>query len=89
MVLAVADPLAGMLHARSRRRFLRKSLEGSLVFFLVSLLVLSFLWPWPQALFVSFGAMWLENVSPLDDNFVLPLAVSGALYVWPKVLGLF
>ena len=81
LVLALGDPIAGIFHARSKKKFLKKSLLGSLSLALISFVVLDFLWPWPVSLVTAFAASLVENLCPGNDNFVLPLFVSGLLFV--------
>ncbi len=79
LVLAIADPVAGFFHARSRRTFLKKTLAGTLAFFFLSWALLGAFWgPW-KALGAALSAAILENLSPLNDNFLLPLFVSAFL----------
>ncbi len=80
VVLAVADPLAG-LGGRlwPTPAFLRKTLSGTLVCFVSTTLIF---WLWKITLLKALGGAiltaLLENLSPVDDNLVLPLGV-GAL----------
>ncbi len=84
LVLAIADPLAscaGVLFGR--HRLLRKSLEGTAVFFLVSssIFYLAGL-PLRSALFLAVLAALLENLSPINDNLLLPLGVSALCHLF-------
>ncbi len=80
LVLALADPLAGIAGTLCPRpAFLKKTLFGTLTFGLVAALIFGVAgFPWAKALWVGGLAALLENLSPLDDNFVLPVGV-GAL----------
>jgi len=88
-VLALADPVAGVIHVRSTRRFLRKSLEGTLCFFLLTFVILrAGGWGGETSLAVSLILALLENLSPLDDNFLLPVAASFLLFLFGSRAGL-
>lgn len=92
VVLAVADPAAGLVGRRFGRIRLRvgRSLEGTLAFFLVgaagAFAVLTALSPapLPTRLFVAVvaglaGAVTELFSSRLDDNFTIPVAVAAAV----------
>ncbi len=78
LVLAIADPLASLVGmALGRHRLFRKSLEGTVAFFLVSLSIFFLAdLPLKAALPLALFSALLENLSPINDNFLLPLAVS-------------
>ncbi len=78
LVLAIADPLASLIGIKfGRHRFFRKTLEGTLMFFLVSTLILYFSKePLQSAILIGIICALSENIIPFNDNFVLPLIVS-------------
>lgn len=77
LVLAVVDPVAGILHVRSQKRLGRKSALGTLVFFgLCFGLLLAGGWGAWKAFGTALLAAGVENLSPLNDNLLLPLTVS-------------
>lgn len=76
-IVAVADPLCSLAGLQwGRTKILGKSLEGSSVFFAVSLLILSF-FPFPMyvRLIAALGATLTELFTPkwLDDNLSIPI----------------
>jgi len=72
-VLAVADPLAGIVYSFKGR----KHPSGSVAFFLVSVFVLILLGRNPcEALVIAGIAALAERFSPADDNLVIPPAVA-------------
>lgn len=84
-VLAIADPAAGLVgRTIGRIRMLKgRTLEGSLVFFLVALLVIALTSPLPLelCLLVALGATAAEAIEiPPNDNVRVPL-VTGLLLV--------
>lgn len=83
LVLAIADPLASLVGtAIGRHRFLRKSLEGTVAFFLMSLLIFYLTgFAFKSALFLALLSAFLENLSPVNDNFILPLGVSAMCHL--------
>ncbi|MDZ7780967.1 MAG: hypothetical protein U5R14_13690 [Gemmatimonadota bacterium] len=82
LVLALADPTASYVGRRwGRRPFLGGSMEGSAVFFLVTLAVLLPRHPWAVALAVALPITVLERRAwPLDDNLAIPVACSVLLH---------
>ncbi len=84
VVLAVGDAfstLVGVKHGR--RKLLGRSLEGSLAFFLSSLLVLLFPYGFLKAFLFSFVGALTELLSrKVDDNLSIPLAVSLSCYLF-------
>jgi len=82
LVLALADPAASYFGTRwGRRAFLGGSIEGSLLFFGVSLAVLLPRHDWRTALGVAALVTLVERGSwPLDDNLTVPVAC--ALGIW-------
>jgi dolichol kinase len=76
-VLAVADPLAAVAgNLRSRPRLLRKTLCGTMVFWgTATLLFMAGGFAWQKAFLLGGLSALLENLSPLDDNLVLPVGV--------------
>jgi len=79
-IIAIADPLcslAGLTWGRTKIR--GKSLEGSSVFFAVSLLILSFFsFPIHVRLITAFIVTLIELFTPqwLDDNFSIPIGTA-------------
>lgn len=82
LVLALADPAASYFGRRwGRRPFLGGSLEGSAVFFLVTLATLLPRHPWTIALAVALPVTLLERRSwPVDDNLAIPVGCSVLLH---------
>ena len=81
LVLSLADTAAALVGIPlGKHRFLKKSLEGSLAFFVVTNLILW--WYFPDLLWMLLiaGVVTLAEAYPfgLDDNFVIPL-LTGAL----------
>jgi dolichol kinase len=101
LVLALADPAAGLLGRRFGRTRLRagRSLEGTLAFFVVGALA-AFAWlsgtsalPAPSALILgvaggSVGALTELASTRLDDNFTIPVAVAVAVATAQLILPL-
>lgn len=81
LMLALADPAASWVGRRwGRRPFLGGSVEGTVVFLAVSVVLLLFLHPWPVAVGAALATTLSERLAwPLDDNFAVP--VTGALVV--------
>ena len=86
LILALADPVASYLGRRyGRRPFLGGSVEGSLVFLLMALLVLGLRHPPLAAVPTAILATLAERRSwPLDDNLTLaPVTAAGlTLMMW-------
>lgn len=82
-VVALADPLSSLAGRQwGKTRIFGKSIEGSSVFFVVSLLVLSaFTFSFPVRVIASLVATLTELFTPkwLDDNFTIPLITAAAL----------
>lgn len=91
VVLAVADPAAGVIGRRFGRTRLRagRSLEGSLAFVAagtlaaVAWLAVTSTSPWPPRALVAFagataGALAEIGSTRLDDNFTIPVTVTAA-----------
>lgn len=78
LVLALSDPAASYFGRRwGRRPFLGGSVEGSLLFLLVTLAVLAPRHGWAVALAAALPVTLLERRSwPLDDNFTVPVATA-------------
>jgi dolichol kinase len=78
LVLAFSDPAASYFGQRwGRRPFLGGSVEGSLLFFMVTVAVLVPRHGWAVALAVALPVTLLERRSwPLDDNFTVPVATA-------------
>lgn len=76
LVMALSDPAASYFGQRwGRRPFLGGSVEGSTLFLLVALAVLTPRHGWWLALAVAVPVTVLERRSwPLDDNLVVPVA---------------
>ena len=79
-IVAIADPLCSLAGMKwGKTKMLGKSLEGSSVFFVVSLLILSvFTFPVHVRLITSFVATLTELLTPkwLDDNLTIPLVTA-------------
>lgn len=78
LVLALSDPAASYFGRRwGTRPFLGGSVEGSLLFLMVTLAVLTPRHGWAVALAVALPVTLLERRSwPLDDNFTVPVATA-------------
>lgn len=78
LVLAFSDPAASYFGRRwGTRPFLGGSVEGSVLFLLVTLAVLAPRHGWAIALAVALPVTLLERRSwPLDDNFTVPVATA-------------
>ncbi|MFN3946590.1 MAG: diacylglycerol/polyprenol kinase family protein [Aquificaceae bacterium] len=81
VVLAVGDAFAGLVGVRyGKRKIGKKSLEGSLAFFLSTFLVLLPFVGMGKAFWVSFVCALVEVLPfKMDDNFTIPLT-AGFLY---------
>lgn len=81
LTLALADPAASVAGRKwGRRRLGAGSVEGSLVFFLVASVTLSFFVSWPVALAGALATASVEALPwPVDDNLSVPLAAGGVL----------
>ena len=99
LVLAVADPAAGLIGRRFGRTRIRagRSLEGTLGFFVVGALAaacwLSVVYavPWPAAALLAATAAAVGAVTELvstrlDDNFTIPVATGAAAALAALVL---
>jgi dolichol kinase len=84
-VVAIADPLCSLAGMQwGKTKILGKSLEGSSVFFVVSLLILSvFSFPVHVRLITAIFATLTELFTPkwLDDNITIPLVTAIVLTV--------
>ena len=78
LVMALSDPAASYFGRRwGRKPFLGGSVEGSLLFLLVTLAVLAPRHGWSIALAVALPVTLLERRSwPLDDNLTVPVATA-------------
>ncbi len=83
LVLALADPAAGVVGRLFGRRPLGKgSVEGTVTFFLVASVSAGFLIGWPAALIAAAVAALLEIVPGLvDDNLVIPVVTGAVLWL--------
>lgn len=83
LVMALCDPAASYFGQRwGRRPFLGGSVEGSALFLLVALAVLTPRHGWWIALAVAVPVTLLERRSwPLDDNLTVPVASAALLVV--------
>lgn len=83
LVLALSDPAASYFGRRwGTRPFLGGSVEGSVLFFMVTLAVLAPRHGWTIALAVALPVTILERRSwPLDDNFTVPVATAAIVAV--------
>jgi dolichol kinase len=84
-VLAVSDPLSSIIGSQwGRRRFLGKSAEGTVAFFLSSLLILvCFSLKLPALLVAASAATAAEFFSSrfVDDNLSIPIVTALALTI--------
>jgi dolichol kinase len=82
LVLALADPLASYVGRRwGKRPFFSGSIEGSTVFFSVSVAVLIPFAGWPVGVLVAGAATLLERFPwRLDDNLTIPLGTGALLW---------
>jgi len=82
LILSISDTLAALVGIPfGKHKFLKKSLEGSLTFFISTTVILSIFFP--EAMIINLiiaGAVTLAEAYPmnLDDNFVIPI-LSGIL----------
>ncbi|MCX7940941.1 MAG: SEC59/DGK1/VTE5 family protein [Endomicrobia bacterium] len=85
LYLALGDSIAavvGVAFGKIKLGSRRKSLEGSLAFFLIAFLCGLFYVKPEYALLAAFIAAAIEFLPlPLDDNFVLPIFVAGVLTI--------
>lgn len=100
LVLAVADPAAAFIGRRFGRTPLgkRRSLEGTLAFFLTAALS-SLVWlsafsalPWPSKVILSMAAGSIGSLTELvstrlDDNFTIPVATAASFTIVRGILG--
>lgn len=88
LVLALADPVASYGGRRwGKTPFLGASLEGSLMFLLVALLILGIRHPPLAALGAAVVATLAERKSwPLDDNFTVPVLTAAVVTLLEGVL---
>jgi dolichol kinase len=79
-IIAIADPLCSLAGMKwGKTKVLGKSLEGSSVFFVVSLLILSaFIFPVHVRLITAIVATLTELFTPkwLDDNITIPIVTA-------------
>ncbi|GAB6065413.1 SEC59/DGK1/VTE5 family protein [Aquifex pyrophilus] len=81
VVLAVGDGFSGLIgHYFGKRRLFynpKKSLEGSLAFFLSSFIALLFITELEKAFLISLVSAFVESLKlPLDDNLLIPIVAS-------------
>lgn len=83
LVLALADPAAGVLgRYAGRHRVGKGTLEGGLAFLLVALAVLTPSAGWAPALVVAAGVTLVELLPwRLDDNLTIPVAAAAFLWM--------
>jgi dolichol kinase len=81
LVLGLCDPAAAWVGRRlGRRSFLGGTLEGSLAFFAVGVVILAARHAWPAALAAAAAAALAERRSwPLDDNLAIPIASAAVI----------
>lgn len=82
LVLALADPAASYAGRRwGRRRLGAGTVEGSLVFLSVAMIVLIPAVAWPAGVATALVVSLAEAIpSPIDDNLVIPLATGALLW---------
>lgn len=87
LVLGLADPLASVVgQTLGRRPFMGGSVEGTLTFLVVALLVLLPRHAWPLAVAAALlGALAERRSWPLDDNVTVPV-VTGLVLYWGAYL---
>jgi dolichol kinase len=87
-IVAIADPLCSLAGMQwGRTKMFGKSLEGSSVFFVVSLLILSvFSFPVYLRIGAALVATFVELLTPkwLDDNLTIPIVTALVLTVFLK-----
>jgi dolichol kinase len=87
-ILSIADPLSSLIGSRfGRVRFLGKSLEGTMTFFVVAFLILRvFSFSLPVAVAVAVIASLTEFFSSrfIDDNLSIPLVTAMVLTLLTK-----
>jgi len=85
LTLSVADAMAAVIGIPfGRHRFLAKSLEGSLTFFIFTCTILAIyaLVSWPAILIVALIVTVVEAYpKSFDDNILIPLTVGSLLYL--------
>jgi dolichol kinase len=81
LVLGLCDTAAAWVGRRlGRRPFLGGTLEGSLAFFAVGVVILATRHAWPAALAAAAAAALAERRSwPLDDNLAIPIASAAVI----------
>jgi dolichol kinase len=88
-ILSIADPLSSLLGSRfGRVRFLEKSLEGTMTFFIVAFLILrvfSFSIPIAAAGAAIAALTELFSSQFIDDNLSIPLVTATALALLTKL----
>jgi dolichol kinase len=82
LVLGLCDPAAAWVGRRlGRRPFLGGTLEGSLAFFVVGVVIMSARHAWPAALAAAAVAALAERRAwPLDDNLAIPIASAAVIH---------
>ncbi len=82
LILSIADTFAALIGIPfGKHKFLAKSMEGSLGFFIVSMIILSVFFPHQLVLNILIAALvTIAEAFPmnLDDNFLIPI-LSGTL----------
>lgn len=86
LVFLIADAAAGIVGKRFGRRHWGPSaatVEGSTAFFVVALAVASFVpaLSLAETVVVAAAAAAVEGLTPVDDNLVVPVALSALLYL--------
>lgn len=84
-VLALGDSIStliGKYYGKNKIPYNKnKSIEGSLAFFLISLMALLFFINPLNSFFVAIIATFVESLPKLDDNITIPIAVGIAMLV--------
>jgi dolichol kinase len=83
LVLALADPSAGLIGRRwGRRPFGAGTLEGTAAFVVVAFVAILPFAPWWAALAAAVVAALVERTPwPVDDNLVIPVTVAAVLHM--------
>ena len=87
LIMSLADPVASLVgRAFGKFRFLGKTLEGSISFFIVaSIILLAFNFPTGVVLYVSIFCTLVELLSnkiQVDDNLLIPLSSALLLFIF-------
>jgi len=87
IVLGVSDAAATMVGINSKRYiFGKKTIDGSLAFFISSLIILTIAYNFAIGLLISLVLTPIELVGGFDDNIVIPPACSLLIVLLQKII---